>query len=426
MNGFAARWNPEACVVYRGWDSPGLFALAVLGLTSLFLSLSAVMLFLAPSLYDTYDLWFGTDIPRHIAWATDPTFVFRSHLHPLSFLLYRTLGTLLALLHVRGHTAIYLACAFPPALLASVAILTAARIVPPERRLLGILGCLTLGSVLIFAPIPESHTLGGAALLLEGGAVFWALQARSREADAAGFAHVAVLWSAAAAGMAPTNALPGLVLLLPLWQIRAGRRAFLRRLGLAALVIFLLEVAVYIFQARNPDVGGSNNLAVETTWLAWPTWRSCWESLASLFLHLFGVPPVHLTIHGSPSPDHPPYPLVYPRQHPSLIQCAAAACWCLGLRLGWNQASRISRILTSNCLTALIGLAAFSAVYDTYEAYMDSAHVWPLLLLPTLLFFREAPSLQSAPALLMTASVLLSALQTCLSFPHAYFLLTRF
>lgn len=130
MNGFAARLNPEACAVNRGWDSPGVFAFGMACLTALFLCLSAIMLTLARPLYVSYDLWFGTDIPRYVAWATEPTNVFRSHLHPLSFLLYRALGVLLTLLHVRAQMAIYLACDFPPALMASVAILITTRIVP--------------------------------------------------------------------------------------------------------------------------------------------------------------------------------------------------------------------------------------------------------------------------------------------------------
>lgn len=402
-----------------------MFVLAALCLTAFFLSLSAAMLVLAHPLYVSYDLWFGTDIPRYIAWATDPANVFRSHLHPLSFLLYRALGVLLTLLHVRTHLAIYLVCDFPPALMASVAILTSARIVPPERRLLAVLGSLTIGSVLFFAPIPESHTLGGAFLLLEGSAVFWTLHGRSREPADAGAPRAAVWWCCAAVGVTISNALPGLLLLLPLWHIRADRRALLRRLGMAALLILLLEIIAHVFQVLHPYANGMNNLSEELNWLIWPTWDSCRESATSLFLHLFGLPPVQMTPHGTPLPDQAPYLILYPHPEVVPVQSAAAACWCLGVGLAWKRASTISHILTTQCLLAVLGLAAFASFYDTYESFMVSVHIWPLLLLPTLLILREAPTLRFPSALLITASIFLSVLQTCRAFPHVFSLLSR-
>ena len=314
----------------------------------------------------------------------------------------------------------------PPALLASVALLTVVRIVRPGRRLLAVLGCLVLGSVLFFGPIPESHILGGASLLLEGTAVFWVLLARSRELDDTRTAAVAVLWCFVAIGVTLTNALPGLLLLMPLWQIQAGRSVLLRRLGMAALTILILEVMVVLFQIRYPDVEGHNNLAMEMNWLIWPTWDSFRESFSSLFLRLFGLPLVCRTPHIMSSGDGPPYLIIYPQPKLSFLQCAAAACWCAGLRLGWKHATIISRILTTNCFIALLGLVSFSAFYDTYESYMVSAHVWPLLLLPTLLFLREAPSLRSLPSALIVASIFLCAFQSYRALPHAYYLLTHF
>ncbi len=410
---------------HRGLTRRGLYGLAVLCLTALFVGLSAALFLCAPSLYDTYDLWFGTDIPRHIQWAIAPAYVFRSHLHPLSFLIYRSLGTLFPLLHLRSREAVFLACSFPPAFLASAAVVCAAQIARPGDRMLAGLGGVVLGSALFFAPVPESHTLGGAALLLEGTSVFWALCADPREAATARV-QAAVLWGGAAAGMSLSNALPALLLLVPLWRFRTALPALRNRLGWVALAMLVVEIGINVIQARSPDPGGVNNLNVERNWLAWPTWASCRESLSSLSLHLFGLPPVHHTIHKLSWPSNPPYPLVYPRQFPSPIQCAAAACWCLGMALWWKRASSRGRAFTTACLAALLGLVAFSAAYDTFEAYMVSAHAWPFLLLPTLCLLHEAPSRRSAPALLITACVFLSALQSCLSLPHALFLLGRF
>ena len=396
-------------------------------LTTVFLGLSAAMMFLAPTLLYVYDIWFGTDIPRHVQWTTAPDFVFRGHLHPLTFLLYKTLGTFLRLLRIRSDQGVYLPCCVPPAVFASIAIVdAAARLGRPGLRLASGLAGVVLGASLVFAPIPESHTMGGAALLLEGVWVWTALRARQAGAEDDRAVGRAVTYMTVAAGMTVSNIAPGLLLLLTLWPAVARRRVLLRRLALAGLALVLLDGVASIAQMRSTLPSGSNSLAVEQAWLAVPTPYSFWVSLSSLWLHLFGLPPCHLTIHKLSWPDQPAYELIYPRMRPALVQCAAAGCWLTGLAV-WGRRTRgwgASRSVVAACVLSLLGLTLFSSGYDTFEAYMVANHAWPFVLLPALLILNDRDSWPT-PARFMLAAIGLSALQTLLSLPHLFSLLVR-
>ncbi len=401
---------------------------SVAGLTAVFLGLSAAMMFLAPTLLYVYDIWFGTDIPRHVQWTTVSAFVFRGHLHPLTFCLYKTLGALLRMLGIRSDQGVYLPCCLFPALFASVAIVdAAARLGRPGLRLLSGLAGVVLGATLVFAPIPESHTMGGAALVLEGVWVWTALRAQRRGEDDDRAMGRAVLYAGVAAGMTISNAAPGLLLLATLWKGMALRGDLLRRLALAALILAALILAANVALHRSVLLSGSNNLSVEEAWLARPTPYSFWISLSSLWLHLFGLPPSHLTIHKLSWPDQPAYELIYPRMQPAPVQCAAAACWLIGLGL-WARRTRRgepARAIAAACLLSLLGLTAFSSGYDTFEAYMLANHAWPFVLLPALLVLNDPAPDRQAPARWMMAAICLSALQTVLSLPHLFSLLVR-
>ena len=270
--------------------------------------------------------------------------------------------------------------------------------------------------------------MGGAALLLTGGYVLTALRARRRGEEDDRSEGRAVLFAAVAAGLTISNTAPVLCLLAPLWSVPSRRRPLLRRLGLAALTLMALEVGVALAQQCSTLPSGSNSLAVEQAWLAWPTPYSFWISFSSLFLHLFGVPPCHLTVHKLSWPDMPAYELIYPRMQPSPVQCLAALCWTLGLALWWRSGRGWdpARIVIVSCLISLLGLSLFSSGYDTFEAYMVASHAWPFILLPALLVLNDDDLRRSpVPARWMAAAIGLSALQTVLVFPHIFSLLVR-
>ena len=386
------------------------------------------MMFLTPPLLYVYDIWFGTDIPRHVQWTTVYEFVFRGHLHPFTYLLYKMLGVLMRLLKIRSDKGVYLPCCLPPALFASVAIVdVAARIGRPGRRLLSGLAGVVLGAALVFAPIPESHTLGGAALLLEGLWVWTALRALGRAEEDTRATQRAALYATVAAGMTVSNLGPGLILLLPLWLMApASRHVLLRQLAWGALVLVSLETAIFVAQQCSELPSGSNSLAVEQAWLAWPTPYSFWVSLSSLWLHLFGLPSTHMTVHQLSWPDQPAYELIYPRMRPAPVQCAAALCWTVGLALWWRRGRGWdpARLLVTCCLASLLELTVFSSGYDTFEAYMVANHAWPFVLLPALLVLNDE-SAQRSPSRWMTACIGLSVLQTVLALPHLIALLVR-
>jgi len=407
----------------------GPFLLSVALLTAFYLGISAAIVHLGPSLFGVYDTWFGTNIPRHIQWATDPEFVFRAHLHPVSFLIYKALGVPMRLLHVRTHVAVFVACSLPAALLTSLAITHAADGLAPARRLRPLFGlaCVAIGATMFYATIPESQAMSGACLLTEGIMVFRALRARQGGAEDGDSLRLAWAFVTLAAGITLSNAVPGLVLLLPLYADPARRRGLGLPLSWMALAIALAEAAAYIAQQLSPQPGGPNNLSLERDWMARPTAHSLWVSLSTLFLHLFGLPPCHLTVHHQVLTGQPPYPVIYPRMWHSPVQCAAGLLWVAGLVLWWRRpdAAPAARAQIAACLVALLGLVCFSSFYDTFEAYMVSSHAWPFVLLPALLVLRDSWERRAlAPLRCMGAVVALSVLQTVLSLPHTFFLLT--
>ena len=407
----------------RGWQ-----IIAGLCLSTGFLLLSRIYVVVNPHLADIGDLWFGTDIPRHIDWAVGAS-VDRAHLHPLSFALYKIFGAFLRLLGLRAPPIAFVACAALPAAAASFALVSAAPVFSAPGRgqtahaAFNVAAALIVGSLLVFAPIPESHTLGGAALLLEAGCVYTLLEL---PLDAPAEKHLmrTVFFAAAAVGMTITNALPATCLLLPLLASGMHRRALAKWLLLASLVLICLEViAVAAEHFGSPT--SDYSLSGEEAWMRVPHWRSMRAAVQALFVHNFGIPAM----------SHPrrgdlfgiPYTLVVPREAPTRLQLGAGGLWIIGLIAWWRQTLQThlaERQIVFCCLLALAGLLTFSSVYDPFEAYMVSAHAWPFILVPLLVAVKNSlETRRYLPLYCLAACVVLSFAQTLAAFPHLLHLL---
>lgn len=391
------------------------------------LLLSRLYVTINPRLAQFGDLWFGTDIPRHIDWAMIGASADRAHLHPLSFALYKVWGLLLRFSRLHSRPAAFVACAALPCALASRAIVSAARQFSAEgtsrtgQIAFNFIAALAVGPIFVFAPIPESHALGGAALLLEAVCVYAALQAPS---DAARQRRNAVLLGAAAAGMSITNAVPAGCLLLPLLVSKHHRRGLAQWLLVAGIGLICVAGAAIAAEHLSASAG-DYPLIGEVAWARIPHWHSVRASVQALFVHQFGIPAMSHPRHGDLFAV--PYTLVVPREAPTRLQLFAGGLWIIGLIAWWRQtgpAHQVERQLVFCCHVALTGLLAFSCIYDPFEAYMVSPHAWPFVLVPLLLAVKTSLETRKyLPLYCLGACVLLSLAQTLIAFPHLLHLL---
>ena len=132
------------------------------------------------------DLWFGADIARHVWMATSP-YLDRYYWHPASFALFKVYGFILGVAGLPREGGELLLIALPGILLTAAAVAVCAALLAslnPWRHgiqrfaIAGIL--LLVGPTLVFAPLPESHVLGGSALLLQAVLVYAILHDRAR------------------------------------------------------------------------------------------------------------------------------------------------------------------------------------------------------------------------------------------------------
>jgi hypothetical protein len=262
---------------------------------------------------------------------------------------------------------------------------------PGERSLPRVAGIaavlLVVGPALVFAPTPESHMPGGAALLAEEALLYDGIRARARGASRRfalfrlGFA---VLFGMLAAGFSVTNVIPATLLAVPLVAhvgLRPREWQIVKRvvMGLAAFAFVGVLVLLTVTHAWRLRAIMEN----ESHFLHAPGLRSVAASVDASTTKQFGVPEIGVDM--SHDPILPTRALV-PRRQFAPLPTLGFILW-LGAIVVWYRrpdTARWARHLALASLAAALSMVLFYAIYAAHEAYLFSAHSWPFLVAPGL------------------------------------------
>ncbi|HVS08495.1 MAG TPA: hypothetical protein VMS76_01380 [Planctomycetota bacterium] len=402
--------------VGRAWFRVGAFG-AVVAL------LSALCLFYTGRFHHfatVNDLWFGSDIWRHVAWANDPSEAGRWQLHPGSFLLFDGYGRLLRALGLEPSPDELLGFAMPVIALVALGLVAAAERLARHGTggraspwaVAAVLAAV--GPVVAFGPMPESHILGGTALLLQA---VWVLSVLRDEAAGASGPQVrsrtagAIALGAVAASFTVTNLLPATILL---WALRRLRRPLVRAALVGALAGAAL-LAVHKLVAPLPLVWPLvRTVRYEMSLLTPPHALQIGWSFQHLVLFQFGMPRTELITW-----THPADGAVVTSIHSASatpLQWAAFALWLAAVGL-WVRRGRAGepaeRRFGAYCAAALLALLAFHVPFSAWEAYIFSPHAWPYVVVPGVLAWRWGMQARNRAVILcVAAAVALSLLQT--------------
>lgn len=377
-----------------------------------------------PNLGRVGDLWFGADISRHIRWILQPDSQFRSHLHPGSFVLFKVWGFVLRALGIVPGMDTLVVFAVPVIMLTGIGMTVSVTLIVPSGPRSGIMRTamlvllLVVGPILIFGPMPESHVLGGVALLLQA-ALTWRLMHATAggkvEPNTQRWTALAIVCAAVATAVTLSNLVPAAILLLPVVWLHT-LRGLLVRMALAATaaaavaVVGIFSVSVESFRLAPRLI---RVVGYELRWLMLPDRHSIGRSFEGLIVSEFGVPASALTTWQNPFTGL----MVTSVGNLGVtgLQTAGFLAWCMGVLLWARPAGRGSpeRWFLRYCLLAALSLIAFHSAYATDEAYLFSAHMWPYLVLPAVLAWTNGVRTgRVAPVVFITAAVAFSAVQT--------------
>lgn len=400
--------------------------------------LSGVYTRRATPLTSSNDIWFGADVLRHADWAGRPAHVGSALLHPLSCVLYKLHGAFLALIGLPASRERLPLVALLPMLLGSLALTWAAsrlarRFVPtrPQVAGWGFVGIgVLIGPLAVFGPMPESHLLGGAALLVQAVLTLEALEsAHGRHLGHAPAANAArdtrrqlsspislgsitphLMWAGIATGCTLGNVLPAALLCLALPRARYRHRVRGVLLLVSSVIAFwALGSVVKVPPARGGLIAAAR---AQLVYAAPPTIESLGKSAVELVVLSFGVPAVRAATYTSSLPGRPVRRL-YPDAGRSRLAWAAAASMAAAVVLATlarrREGGRPDASLRVS-LPPLLSLVALHSVYATREAYLFTAHAWPFLLLPAWALFRDSPFVdpEGAPSAMRTSARVLA------------------
>lgn len=408
--------------VRERWGAGGRFLVpASLALCALYLLLGAFFDARARTLTGSHDVWFGADVIRHIEWVVDWRSVSAARLHPGSFVLYKFYGLLLRPFGVHRDTGM-LAFSLPVVLLVSAALAWSARLSadlvlrtknefpgkgPYSRRVswLVLLLLLCFGPSLLLAPLPESHSLGGCALMLQ--ALFLlATQKSLEEGDRRSLRRngtLVFLCGLAASVFTIGNLVPAALLFgfLP----RPERRRHVRAALLSGVALSAVWVAGGLIKemrpvgVRGPAPFGSEFL-YDLRYVHEPTPASVWSSFRQLVVLQFGVPFTRLNQFPwdyEGLPVRRLYPDLTRMLGPALACALAGSGLILWLSRSGPPSSRAIRRLRLGkrpwflaCGLALLSIVAVHAFFATREAYLFAPHAWPFVALPCAVVLVES------------------------------------
>jgi hypothetical protein len=381
---------------------------------------------LADNFWDNF--YFGTDIPRHIEWATNPSVYSRSHLHPLSLILFKIYGCLLLLLGVIPNYSLFPIISFPVTLFTSIAIAYTIHIMLPGHlfpvwiQAFGIILLLLVGSTLTFAPIPESHTLGGAALLLQAAFTWHFLKKESENfALKKTFQHnwclIGIcLFLAMAFGFSLINLMPGTILLLAVPQIRPilFSKLFIRTTLLSGGILISIVIFHYFIISISFLSVIENEILKDVKYVFKPEFKTLKLSIKNFLLSQFGLG--FLKIIEWTTNEYVFRKLKLAEEF--YLQIAAFFLYMSGIvnwawrKKGFNNLE-LKYILY--CAAAFLSLLFFHCIYAVEESYMFTPHGWPFLVVPGILVLRDSWLQHNQwPIIFISLTLLLCALQIAL------------
>lgn len=347
----------------------------------------------SPSGTSFQDRWFGTDIQRHIDWATDWRKAAGAPLHPASFVAYKLSSPLLTLVGSLGLVSYLLLYSLPHIVSTGLALGLGARLLRLKgySRWSTVAAFVILGSFPILGCVPESHTAGGAWIYLALCACAPAIGSFHDEDTRHRRRYWAILGILAATGYTISNMLVASV--APCCLARSRWRSFLvLAIACAALAsAFLVGVGVKHQPWTELDAVAAMGRAIraELSFVVAPRVGTLWVAFNQLYIAQFGGIETNI---GVAVLD--PAKILRPSAAPGLLQSLAAlfsfvatAVYCSS-----SKQSREMRLFVVACGVGILTSVAIHTVYAPYEAFLFSPHTWPFVACPAIVIVHTTRS----------------------------------
>ncbi|MDX1934221.1 MAG: hypothetical protein SFU56_16590 [Capsulimonadales bacterium] len=398
--------------------------LSVLFVCALFLVLAALYGQRFPRMATQYDVWFRTDVNHYLQWIKFPGFIHRFPLHPATLVILKPYGFLVG--RFLAVDARFLPLFSLPVIVFHAITLTGAAYRWDAQRFPVIIAlALLVGPLLLLAPVPESHTLGGLSLLMTAVCVRRRQSAEhyGNEGDTRRWTGHAFAWGLIATGFSLSNLVPAVLVAVPLRRaFRPSKRQWfaLAAMGASILVLGGLQFLNRYRQESVPVDFATFVLSRFQRWLLLPDGTAILRSLRALVMAPFGVP--ETSVFAYTSEAGVPYAGVILRDAPNVLQIAAAAGWMIGIARTYARGSdREERFFIARCAFALLWLVVFHSFFAADEAFMFAVHAWPFLFLPGLLALRQGLATRDPLTLVsLGLAILLSAVRTLVGLPALF------
>ncbi|CAN5567021.1 hypothetical protein BH23BAC1_BH23BAC1_32810 [soil metagenome] len=345
------------------------------------------------------DFWFGGDLSRHIYWTIDPDKSFRSHLHPVSFLLFKGLGWLLNSLNNLPEKLQIPVITIPIIVYTSIFMVMSTKLIvsltkfPVWIHVAVIAAFVFIGPTLVFAPVPESHVLGGVSLLMQATLIWlWMQQEGNSQSnfddlEKKGIVGGIIIFAFLATGFTLSNLMPAIIMML---AIPVFRRTLIK-IAIAVGVFLVLLLIIHKFIFNFPFITRSvSNIMKETAWLMLPHFNSIILSFKNLLLAQFGLSIIpELQVWTSDSGIE----YYIEQSGPSIFQGIAFIFWVGGIIwYTFRNEKRSYPNLTFFvfCALSLLSIIGFHSFYATGESFIFSAHAWPYVVLPGVITIRNS------------------------------------
>jgi hypothetical protein len=274
---------------------------------------------------------------------------------------------------------------------------------------------LVVSPLVAFGPMPESHVLGGVALLLQSTFTLMALRAKAETVegpDAWYWTTASVVCGVLATSFTLSNLLPASILLLPTVPSRWPKPDVASVARIVTGVVTMVLVVYFLLGSVGVLSRAGNLVAYELRWFTLPNWKLLEASFRNLVMFQFGLPPTALyTWHDTLNSRMVTSVGIHGW---TILQAVACGLWIAGTTVWVLSLNRNSPeyLFLLCCVTGALSLIVFHTSYATHDAYMFAAHIWPYIVLPGVLAWIENVRVRRfAGAICITIAVALSVLQ---------------
>lgn len=372
-----------------------------IGLIILLLALSYLYSINIKEIVSVFDYWFGNDTVRYIQWITEPQYVDRYHLHPLSFLLYKFYGWFLLNSHILPENNLLPILSFPVILYTSFSIIFTVNLLlpfykfPTWIRFMAFLMLVIIGPVLIFAPVPESHLLGGASLLMQAVLVWHYLKLNNStgiSTEELNFKkkksiYAITFFAVLATGFTLSNLMPAVILMVAIPNLRPLILKTGAFIFCFLSCFYLVHHFLFHFEFISPI---RRMIMMEISWLTAPDLSTLRFSINNLLLEQFGISSPRISSWTSPSGEEN---ILVSLTSATYFQIFACLLYLSGI-IVWMFQNKGKNHFELNfifyCTFAFISLMAFHNLYAVNESYIFSAHGWPFLVLPGIIVLKNS------------------------------------